>query len=302
MTDKSPNHNHLLCLGLGYTAGYTAKAMLEKRWLVSGTTRSSGKAEKLDKKGIKPLIWDAAKGIPDTDFSNVTEILVSTAPDTNGCPSLEMIKKVKSRMTALRSVIYYSSTGVCGDHGGDWIDEDTEPVSTLTRGRQRLKAEKQWRTFSEEQRIAVTILRLSGIYGPGRNALVTLQRQGDDARRVFKPGQVFNRIHVEDIAAITRLILERSATNCLPAHNLYNLADDEPAPPQDVIEYAAQLSDREKPPLVSLEDANLSDMARSFYAENKRIRNDRLKQDLGYKFLYPNWREGLKALAASSST
>ncbi|MCI5047643.1 MAG: SDR family oxidoreductase [Aquisalinus sp.] len=299
MTTNITDQNHLLCLGFGYTASYVAPLVQAQGWHLSGTTRASDKAASLRDKSINPVLWPEADEAPETDFSTVTDVLVSISPNERGCPALDMLLKIRTRMPNLRSVIYFSSTGVCGDHQGAWIDEGTPPVSTLRRGQQRLKAEESWQAFGKAEGIPVIILRLSGIYGPGRNAFVMLKRQGTSARRVFKEGQVFNRIHVADIAAITSLVFTRIAQGDPPPHDVYNLADDEPAPPQDLIEYAAKQMGRPVPPMVPIEKADLTDMARSFYAENKRIRNNRVKQDLDYALLYPNWRSGLDALAST---
>ncbi|MCI5044198.1 MAG: SDR family oxidoreductase [Aquisalinus sp.] len=298
MTANSTDQNHLICLGFGYTAGFVAPLLQTMGWQVSGTTRLKDKAALLRDKAVTPILWPEGNEAPEVDFSSVTDVLVSISPNESGCPALDILHKIRTRMPTLRSVIYFSSTGVCGDHQGAWIDEDTPLTSTLRRGRHRLKAEEDWQSFGRDENIPVIILRLSGIYGPGRNAFVTLKRQGTAARRVFKEGQVFNRIHVEDIAAITSLAFNRLVDGTPPPHNVYNLADDEPAPPQDLIEYAAKQMGWPVPPLVPIEGADLSDMARSFYAENKRIRNSRIKQDFDYTLLYPNWRAGLDALAS----
>jgi nucleoside-diphosphate-sugar epimerase len=195
----------------------------------------------------------------------------------------------------LRWIGYLSTVGVYGDAGGQWVDEDTAPSSVTARARQRIEAEQRWLRLGQDAPFSVQVFRLAGIYGPGRNAL---QRVMDGtAKRLVKPGQVFNRIHVDDIAQVLMSSMERPSGN-----TIYNVADDEPGPPQDVIAYAAELLGREPPPETPFDEAQLTPMARSFYQDNKRVRNTRLKTDLGVTLHYPTYRDGLRALLASGST
>jgi len=192
----------------------------------------------------------------------------------------------------LRAIVYLSTIGVYGDHGGAWVDETSATAARSERGRARLVAERQWRALEASTGVPVHILRLAGIYGPGRNLLMKL-RQGE-ARRVAKPGQIFNRIHVEDIAQAIDLALAAPGPG-----SLWNVADEEPAPPQDVIAFAAQLLGIAPPPEEAFETAEMTPMARSFYADNKRVSIAKLKRELGFAPKYPTYREGLRALAAA---
>jgi nucleoside-diphosphate-sugar epimerase len=191
-----------------------------------------------------------------------------------------------------RALVYLSTVGVYGDHGGAWVDE-TSPCRPITP-RRRLAVEDDWRRFSERSGVPVAILRLAGIYGPGRSPFERL-REGS-AQRVAKPGQIFNRIHVEDVAATIEAAFARRATG------VFNGADDEPAPPQDVVAHAAALLGMPPPQEVAFEAADLSPMARSFYGENKRVRNTRIKRALGVRLAYPSYREGLAAILAAETS
>ncbi len=290
MTDEGAP-GHLLCLGAGYTASFVADHLRPKGWAVSKTTRSPDRAT-----DHSQIYWDDETSLSKANLTQITDILVSTPPQTDKCPALTALISARPAIPALRSVIYYSSTGVCGDHDGAWIDETTQPCSRLARGKNRIIAENAWQAFGAQEHLPVTIVRLSGIYGPGRNALETLLRQGKNARRIYKKDHVFNRIHVEDIAHITGAIFLRTARNNPLPHALYNLADDEPAAAQEVIDHAAFLLGVPSPPLIPIAKANLTPMARSFYAENKKIRNTRVKNDLNLTLGYPTYRAGLKAL------
>uniref|UniRef100_UPI0021C8CEDC NAD-dependent epimerase/dehydratase family protein n=1 Tax=Microvirga sp. Mcv34 TaxID=2926016 RepID=UPI0021C8CEDC len=192
----------------------------------------------------------------------------------------------------LRWIGYLSTVGVYGNADGDWVDETTPPNPASTRSRQRITAEREWLALGESASFAVQIFRLAGIYGPGRNALVKVA--DGTARRIVKPDQVFNRIHTADIAQVLMASIEHPSRNAV-----YNVADDEPGPPQDVIAYAAELLGREPPPEVPFDKADQTPMARAFYADNKRVRNTRIKTDLGVALRYPTYREGLKALLES---
>jgi nucleoside-diphosphate-sugar epimerase len=190
--------------------------------------------------------------------------------------------------SGLRAIAYLSSVGVYGDYGGAWVDERTIPHPKHERAVRRLKAERAWRAKAEALRVPLAIYRIAGIYGPGRNALANLAE--GKAHRVVKPGQVFNRIHVDDIAATLRAGLDRNATG------MFNLADDGPSAPDAPILYAAELMGVPPPPAVPFAEAELSPMARSFYEGNRRVMNERIKRDLGVSLRYPTYREGLDAL------
>lgn len=280
----------ILCIGYGYTAGFTAKRLQAGGWTVSATARSQEKAALLDADGVMPVLW-AKDGFFSPDiFRDQDAILITTPPDANGCPAHAAATRAIAQTAArLRWIGYLSSNGVYGDHDGAWVDEGSETKPSTDRGRRRLAAEDQWRDFADLHDLPLVIFRLPGVYGPGRSALDTV-RSGK-ARRIIKPGQLFNRMHVDDIAAA--LVKSLMATRYC---NLYNLSDDEPSPPQDVVDYACALLDAAPPDRVKLADADLSPMGRSFYAENKRVSNKRMKETLGVKLQYPTYREGLDAI------
>ncbi len=272
----------LLSLGHGYSARALARLLLPRGWTVIGTTRTAEKAESLRAEGIEPLVWPGQPLAP--ALARATHLLTSIAPDATGDPVLAAHADPIAA-APLQWVGYLSTTGVYGDHAGDWIDEDTPLSPTTDRGRARVLAESQWRAAWPD----VHIFRLAGIYGPGRGPFEKV-RQGT-ARRIVKPGQVFSRIHVDDIAQVLMASIARPAPG-----TAYNVCDDDPAPPQDVIAHAADLLGLPRPPEVAFQDADLSPMARSFYSESKRVRNDRIRRDLGVDLLYPTYREGLAAL------
>lgn len=277
----------LLSLGHGYTARALAERLIAQGWRVIGTTRSSEKAVRLEAEGIEPLLWPLdSLAAP---LARATHLLSSVAPDGQGDPVLAAHAGEIAGATHLRWVGYLSTTGVYGDAGGGWVDE-TSPLSPTTeRGRRRVAAEASWTELARDTGLPLHIFRLAGIYGPGRGPFEKL-RQGT-ARRIVKPGQVFSRIHVDDIAQVL------AASMAAPAPGaVYNVCDDTPAPPQDVIAEAARLLDLPLPPEVAFEDADLGEMARSFYAESKRVRNDRIKRDLGVTLTYPSYRAGLAAM------
>lgn len=278
----------LLSLGHGYSAQALARRLIPQGWRVIGTTRSPEKAALIRTEGAESLIW------PGTDLgpimAGVTHLLTSIAPTEAGDPVLLNAAEILAKAPDLRWVGYLSTTGVYGDTGGGWVDETTPPAPATTRGKARLRAEKAW----ENTGLPVHIFRLAGIYGPGRGPFEKVLN--GTARRIIKPGQVFSRIHVDDIAQV----LEASINRPDPGR-VYNLCDDDPAPPQDVLAHAAALLDMAPPPEVAFEDADLSPMAWSFYAESKRVRNDRIKQELGVNLIHPDYRSGLAAILAAEA-
>lgn len=276
-----------------FGVGYSSKAFVERirgrcSW-IGGTTRSGAKAEQLKAMGVEPFLFDGTQpgeGIRDA-LRGATHVLQSIAPDEAGDPVL-LHHGADVASARPQWIGYLSTVGVYGDHDGAWVDEDTPCRPVSRRSVQRVAAENAWLEFAAQEDLPVQIFRLSGIYGPGRNAFVNL-RDGT-ARRLVKPGQVFNRIRVEDIAGA----LEASLAQ--PKTRVYNVTDDEPAPPQDVVTYAAELLGIQPPPEQDFETAELSPMARSFYGENKRVSNARIKLELGYNFLYGNYRLSLNNL------
>jgi nucleoside-diphosphate-sugar epimerase len=270
----------LLSLGHGYSARALARRLLPQGWRVIGTTRSATKAEALRAEGVEPLLWpgDLRQAIDEA-----THILISAAPDAAGDPFLRAAPELAKARAGW--VGYLSTTGVYGDHKGGWVDETTPLTPISDRGRQRVLAEGQWL----ETGLPVHIFRLAGIYGPGRGPFEKV-RDGT-ARRIIKPGQIFSRIHVDDIAQV----LEASIRHPNPGA-AYNVCDDNPAPPEDVLCYAARLLGLPDPPAIPFEQAEMTPMARSFYGESKRTRNDRIKDELGVTLLYPDYPAGLAAL------
>ena len=274
----------LLSLGHGYSAQALAARLIPQGWRVIGTTRTAAKAEAMRRAGVEPLLWP---GDDLTDaLAQATHLLCSIAPGDAGDPVLAA-HAAQIAAAPLQWVGYLSTTGVYGDHNGAWVDETTPLTPSTRRGHQRVLAETQWQALS----LPLHIFRLAGIYGPGRGPFEKV-RDGT-ARRIIKPGQMFSRIHVDDIAAV----LEASIARPNPG-TVYNVCDDEPAPPEDVIGHAAELLGLPLPPEVDYATAEMTPMARSFYAENKRVRNDRIRQDLGVVLRYPTYREGLAALLA----
>lgn len=282
----------LLILGVGYSASFFARAALARGWEVTGTVRSAEKATRLSRDGIRTLVFDgfAVSSFLAAAIAEAEAVLVSVQPGEAGDPVLDRLAKDLAAAPNLRWIGYLSTIGVYGDHGGAWIDETTAPRPSF-RSQVRLAIEQDWLALGERSGKAVQIFRLSGIYGPGRNPIVKL-RQGT-ATRLIKPGQVFNRIHVDDIAGVLMASLER------PRHGtVYNVTDDEPAPPQDVVSFAAELSGLTPPPETAFDPSKLSPMAAAFYGENKRVSNALVKRELGYSFRYPNYRAALPVLLA----
>lgn len=276
----------LLSIGHGYSAQALARLLLPRGWTVIGTTRSPDKAEALKSEGVEPLMWPG-NALP---LERVTHVLSSVAPGEDGDPVIVEAADALRATRQLEWVGYLSTTGVYGDRDGDWVDEASDLRPSTRRGQARVDAEAAWQALD----LPLHIFRLAGIYGPGRGPFEKV-RNGT-ARRIIKEGQVFSRIHVEDIAQVLAASIERPNPGAV-----YNLCDDDPAPPEDVIAHAAELLGLPVPPAVPFDDADLSPMARSFYAESKRVRNDRIKDELGVNLLYPTYREGLSAILAAEA-
>jgi nucleoside-diphosphate-sugar epimerase len=275
----------LLSLGHGYTASALSARLLGQGWQVIGTTRDAGRAEAMRAMGAEPLLWPADLA---PALARASHILASAAPEDGGDPFLGAAGPA-IRAAHPEWVGYLSTTAVYGDHQGAWVDEDTPVAPQSARAVQRVLAERQWLASG----LPVQVFRLAGIYGPGRGPFQKV-RDGT-ARQILKPGQVFSRIHVEDIAAI----LEASIAHPDPGR-IYNVCDDDPAPPEAVLTHAARLLHLPDPPAVPFDQAEMTPMARSFYTENKRVRNDRIKAELGVHLAYPSYREGLAALLAQN--
>lgn len=276
-----------------FGTGFSSKAFVEEvrdqfDW-IGGTTRSSDKMEALRTLGVEPFLFDGnsqGDGVAEA-LKQATHILVSIAPNEAGDPVLNQYANEIAGAKP-RWIGYLSTVGVYGNHDGAWVDEETPLNPVSKRSVQRVAAEVAWLAFAEQNDLPVQIFRLSGIYGPGRNAFENFRK--GTARRLVKPGQVFNRIHVADIAGALKAAMAK------PSTRVFNVTDDEPAPPQDVVAFAAELLGVEAPPEIPFETADLTPMARSFYGENKRVSNQRLKDELGFTFRYPDYRVALKAL------
>lgn len=281
----------LLSLGHGYSAQALARLLLPQGWRIIGTTRSPAKAEALRATGIEPLVWPGTPLAP--ALAEATHLLTSIAPGEDGDPVLAGHRgEIAAAAPHIAWAGYLSTTGVYGDHAGGWVDEDCVLAPATARGKARVLAETEWQALAAASGLPLHIFRLAGIYGPGRGPFAKV-RDGT-ARRIIKPGQVFSRIHVDDIAQVLAASIARPAPG-----TAYNVCDDEPAPPEDVIAHAATLLGLPLPPALRYDEAEMTAMARSFYAESKRVRNDRIKRDLGVKLLYPGYRDGLAALLAA---
>jgi nucleoside-diphosphate-sugar epimerase len=288
----------LLCFGLGYSAEHFIGMAGDRFDRVVGTVRGAERAAALAARlagrvGVLP--FDGITPTPELEnaISEADAALISIPQTDNGDPVLAAFGDALARARRLRSIVYLSTVGVYGDTGGAWVDEATPPRADSARAFDRLSAERGWQKLGAGSGAAIAVLRLAGIYGPGRNALVQIAR--GEARRIVKPGQVFNRIHVSDIAQAIAAALARHA------NGIYNVADDEPGPPSEPIMFAAKLLGRDPPPEMSFADAasSLSPLALSFWQECRRVKNDKLKRELGVTLLYPTYREGLRALFAA---
>lgn len=273
--------NTLLSLGHGYSARTLAARLIPLGWTVIGTCRDPSRVEGLRATGVQPLLWPGDLG---PALAKASHILASAAPGAAGDPFLQAAGHAL-RAARPSWVGYLSTTAVYGDHEGAWVDETTPVNPQSERARLRVLAEEQWLASG----LPAHVFRLAGIYGPGRGPFEKV-REGS-ARRIIKPGQVFSRVHVEDIAET----LFASMVQPNPGR-IYNVCDDDPAPPEDVLSFAARLLDLPEPPTVTYDQAEMSPMARSFYAESKRVRNDRIKAELGVRLNYPDYRAGLTAL------
>lgn len=283
---------HMLFFGFGFCAKALAPLLRAHGWQLSATCRDDEKYDLLEAQGITPLKL-INEPIRPAQLAGVSHILLSAAPDENGDPALPLLKYALEELQEKPAWIgYLSTTGVYGDHQGAWVDEDTPPGPVGARGQRRVNAEAAWAALAVEHDLPLHYFRLAGIYGPGRNQLRSLKN--GTARRIDKPGQVFSRIHVDDIAQVLLASINRPNPG-----RAYTVCDDEPAPPQDVVAFAAGLMHTTPPPLLPFDDVVLSPMARSFYGENKRLRNRRMVDELGVALIYPTYREGLRALFES---
>jgi nucleoside-diphosphate-sugar epimerase len=281
----------LFCFGLGYSARALADVVMAQGWRVAGSCRTAEKQAALRDAGIEAFLFD--RGLPLEDsaaaLAGATHLLSSVPPDAAGDPVLDHHGADIAALTTLDWAGYLSTTGVYGDRDGGWVDESSALEPSGERGRRRVSAERGWLSLASQGDVPVHIFRLAGIYGPGRNALETVR--AGRARRIVKPGQVFSRIHRDDIVAVLRASMAQPNPGAA-----YNLCDDEAAPPQDVIAFACELLGVATPPEVPFEGAELSAMAQSFYRDNKRVSNRRIKEELGVRLAWPDYRAGLRGL------
>ena len=288
--------SRLFAFGLGYSAEALARRLAARGWEIAGTARDEDNIERMARDGYAMTRFAGERDNPAVPklLAGTTHLLLSIPPRGDGDPVLAHYADALAKLPWLAWIGYLSTVGVYGDHGGDWIDESTPPSPGNERTRARVDAERAWLAFGETTGRPAQVFRLAGIYGPGRSAFDKLV--AGTARRILKPGQVFNRIHVEDIASVLEasIALPRSGA-------IYNVADDEAAPPDEVVAYAAELAGLPPPPEVPFEEAELSPMARSFYGNSRRVSNARIKSELGVTLRYPTYREGLAALLPASS-
>ena len=282
----------LFIFGLGYSGLEIAQLAKAQGWTVAGTVTGAEKAARLAAGGIEAHVFDGTAPLSEAAFGNSSHVVCTVAPGRAGDPALRLCRPL---LTQAQWLGYLSTTGVYGDHGGGWVDEDTPPNPGQSRSIERLAAERGWQALAAEAAAKLVVFRLPGIYGPGRSTLD--QVKAGTARRIDKPGQFFSRAHVEDIAAT---VLKAMATP--HAGGIYNVADDLPVSTGEVVAFACELLGLPVPPSISWTEAApaMSEMARSFYSESRRVRNERIKRDLGVVLRYPTYREGLRAIAAAS--
>jgi hypothetical protein len=296
----------LVCLGFGYSAQHYVALHGNRFDRIFGTTRREGRAAALGARRfggntVEMLVFDGAALSPPlvAAVADATVLLDSISPEEGADPVLTHLDAEVTMAPRLASIVYLSTIAVYGNHDGRWIDETTPLAPALTRARDRIEAERAWQALGEGRGTPVTVIRIAGIYGPGANALETLK--AGRARRIVKPGQVFNRIHVGDLAQIIDSAIDASLTRGIGG--VFNAADDEPTAPGDPIVFAASLLGIAPPPEIAFEEARktMTSFAMSFYGESKRVRNDLIKTELGVVLRYPTYREGLRALAREAS-
>jgi len=280
----------LFCFGCGYTAEALLRRLAPRNMTCAGTKRSLLEAaQPLPGLALVAYAGDQASSDVKRALNDTSHILVSIPPDLEGDAVLRHYRHDLAGLPQLAWIGYLSSVGVYGDCQGAWVDETSPTRPSSERSLRRLEAERAWLAFGQEAGRRVEIFRLAGIYGPQRSVLDNLR--GGTARRIIKSGQIFNRIHVDDIARTLAAAIDTDT-----GHRIYNVSDDEPAPPQDVVAYAAELLGMTAPPEIPFEQAEMTGMSASFWSESRRVRNDRIRQDLAVQLLYPSYREGLRSL------
>ncbi len=296
MTENKQYSGHLFCFGLGYTGTAVARNLLAEGWRVSGTCREIEHAEALTELGVEVHLFDRNPPLTDlaAALAGVDHVLSSVPPDAQGDAVLDLHgDDLVACADGLKWIGYLSTTGVYGTRDGDWVDEDSQRRPGSERAVWRAAAEDAWLALGETIAAPVQVFRLAGIYGPGRSVFERIK--SGRAKRIQRAGQMFSRIHVDDIVTSLRASMDRPR-----AGGIYNVCDNEPAAPADVITFACQLLDISPPPLIDFEVAELSDMALTFWADNKKVRNTRLKQELGVTLQYPDYRAGLNAIFKSA--
>jgi nucleoside-diphosphate-sugar epimerase len=283
--------SRLFAFGLGFSALALADRLSAQGWQIAGTARDPGNITRLRAKGyeVAQFAGEATDREVSKLLAGTTRLLHSIPPGADGDPVLVQYRDQLAALPSLHWIGYLSTVGVYGDQEGRWVDEAIAPKPNSARTEARVEAEKAWLEFGKEAGVPVQIFRLAGIYGPGRSVLDKLR--AGTARRVKKDGQVFSRIHVEDIARVLEASIARPRAGAI-----YNVADDEPAAPGEVVAYAAELLGVAPPPEIDFAEADLTPMARSFYEGSRRIANARIKSELGVNLRYPTYREGLASL------
>ena len=283
--------SRLFCFGYGYTCDYLGYLLGEEGgWKIAGTARDSEKKQDLRNRGIEAHVFDYAQPLSDPVYilKDVTHLLISTPPGDDGDPAFLVHAGDILELPNIKWIGYLSTTGVYGDKAGEWVDENMQVQPVSKRGSRRAKAEEQWLSLFSSHKLPVHIFRLAGIYGPGRSALDSIR--AGIARRIEKEGHVSSRIHVEDIVQVLRASMEKPNPG-----SIYNICDDLPSPSHEVIAHACRLLGVEPPPLVPIDEADLAPIARSFYSDNKRVSNKKIKQEFGIELKYPDFRSGLSA-------
>ncbi|MAI49461.1 MAG: NAD(P)-dependent oxidoreductase [Rhodospirillaceae bacterium] len=283
-------NRNLFCFGLGYSAMALSRRLDAAGWTISGTCRKPSRKAALGVLGISTAIFDGESPMqPAGLLQDITHVLLSIPPSDDGDPAFKQHANDIAATGTVEWLGYFSTTGVYGDRGGDWVDETSELRPNSARSQRRADAERSWIDWGDRHGISVQIFRLPGIYGPGRSAID--QVKAGTARRISKPGHVFSRIHVEDIA--TTVIASITRPN---AGAIYNVCDNEPAAPGDVVSYVCELLGCEPPPEIPYDKADLSIVAKSFWADNRRVRNERIKDELGVRLDFPEYRIGIRGI------
>jgi nucleoside-diphosphate-sugar epimerase len=280
----------LFCFGLGYSAMALSRRLDAAGWTIRGTCRKPARKAALGALGISAALFDGDTPMDPADLlQGATHVLLSIPPGAEGDPAFRQHAQDIAAAGTVKWVGYFSTTGVYGNRDGDWVDETSDLRPGNERSQRRVDAERDWLSWGDRHGISVQIFRLPGIYGPGRSAVD--QVKSGTARRISKPGHVFSRIHVEDIATTVAASIARAQPG-----GIYNVCDDEPAAPGDVIAYVCELLSREPPPEIPYDEADMSPMAKSFWSDNRRVRNDRMKQDLGVRLDFPDYRIGIRGI------